>query len=148
MHRGRHRIPRLTLTLAQMMKLVLFAAVACGSVAPMVQLKERGVVHDWTAVIVWAAVAAPLSCAITAFVAIRRGPFRDWLIRMFLLASVASALGFALYLAGCQIFLVLFQGRWLYGFSYLETTTAIIVLGLAFVVLLRRAVRGWRPASG
>lgn len=142
-----HRIPRVRLTLAQMMKFVLFAAVACGSVAPMAQLKERGVVPNWTAVFVWAAIAAPLSCAVTAFVAIRRGPFRDWLIRVFLLASVASALGYALYFAGLEIFLEMLQGRWLYGFSYLETGTAIIVLGTAFVVLGRRVVRGWRGAG-
>jgi hypothetical protein len=128
-----------------MMKLVVFAATACAAVEPMAQLKEQGVVGDWTAVMIWAAVAAPLACAVTAFPVIRRGPFRDWLIRVFLLASVSAALGFAFYIVGWHVLLVTLRGRHLYAFSSLEGLAIIAALGLAFIFLLRRVVPGWCP---
>jgi hypothetical protein len=60
----------------------------------MAQLRDHGIIRDWSVVVIWRAVA-PLACAVTAFPVIRRGPFRDWLIRAFLLASVAVAPGLA-----------------------------------------------------
>jgi hypothetical protein len=145
MERGRRRIPRFRLTLGQMMKLVIFAAVACAAVAPVAQLKQYGVIHDWTAVLIWASVAAPLACAVTLFPVIRRGPLRDWLIRVFLLVSVSAALGYALYFVGWEVFLVMRWGQWLYGFSWLEAATVVPVLSLAFIFLLWRVVPGWCP---
>jgi hypothetical protein len=139
-------IPRigLSLSLTQTMKLVLFAAVASGSVAPMAHLKEAGVLHSWTAVVVWGGMAAPLACALTAFVVIRRGPSKDWLIRAFLLASVVFALGYAIYFETLAAYLAT-RGKWLYDFSFIETAGVIALLGFAAAVLLLRVIPRWCP---
>jgi hypothetical protein len=145
MRRGRARLPQLRLSLGQMMKLVIFAAAACASVAPMAQLYDVGVIHDVGAVVIWSAVAAPLACAVAAFPLVRGGPFKDWLIRALLANSVAVALGFAIHLLTWSAILW-FRGGSLYGFSFLQTAAVVTVLSFALVVLLRRVIPGWCPA--
>src|ERR1035441_2929942 len=92
-----YRLPRFRLTLRQMMKLVIVAAVASASVAPFVRFKEIGATPTWTAVYSWAAFVVPLVSALVAFPLVRKGPLKDWLIRVLLMTSVAVALGFAIY---------------------------------------------------
>ncbi len=89
---------RLALSLLQVMKLVVFAAVAFACVAPMLHLWQVGVVQAGTAtglivVALFEGIAVPLVWAGLSFALIRRGPWRDRLITAFLLGSVAVALG-------------------------------------------------------
>jgi hypothetical protein len=84
------------MTLIQIMKLVMFAAAASMCLAPMVRLAEAGAV-EWEWVILGEAVGIPVVLAILAFPLLRRGPNKDWLIRMLLLISVSIALGFAVF---------------------------------------------------
>ncbi len=137
-------MPGFRLSLTQMMKLVLFAAVASASVAPMAHLREAGVIGSWIVVILWGGVAAPLACALMAFLVIRRGPFKDWLIRAFLLASVGVALGYAIYLEAWAAYLAT-RGKLLYDFSFIETAGVIALLGFAAAVLLLRVIPRWCP---
>jgi hypothetical protein len=83
---------RFSLSLRQMMKLVIFAAAESMCLAPMVRLAEAGIV-DWSWVILGEAVAIPVVLALVAFPLVRRGPYKDWLIRTLLLISVSIALG-------------------------------------------------------
>jgi hypothetical protein len=73
------------------------------------------------------------------------GPFTDWLIRAFLLASVAVAFEFALYLMGWELILVALQRRSPCGFSSLEAVVVIIVLTIASTILFWRVVPRWCP---
>jgi hypothetical protein len=84
------------MTLIQMMKLVIFAAAASMCLAPMVRLAEAGIV-DWQWVILGEAVGIPVVLALAAFPLVRRGPFKDRLIRLLVLTSVSIALGFVVY---------------------------------------------------
>ena len=139
MNEDQARRVRLTLSLRQMMKLVVFAAAASACVAPFVQLMDMGLA-SWSVVLVWGAVAVPLVLALTAFPMVRRGPLKDWLIRVFLLISVGDALGFAISV------LVWFvsesvRRRVPLVYSFLgQIAGIIIILGLALVVLLRKVV--------
>jgi hypothetical protein len=145
MKASRAQIPRLRLSLTQMMKLVLFAAVASATVAPMAQLKEAGVIPNLSAVVLWGGVAAPLACAVTALLVIQPGPSKDWIIRALVLVSVGFALGAAIYFEALAVYLAT-RGQGLYGFSFIETTAVIVVLGVAAGVLLRRLIPRWCPA--
>ena len=123
---------RMSLTLRQMMKLVIFAAAASMCLVPMVQLAEAGIV-DWQWVILGEAVGIPVVLALVAFPLVRRGPSKDWLIRMLLLTSVSIALGFVVYslIWGGMIWAGTGVTR---GILYF----AMIVLTPSFVYLLRQ----------
>jgi hypothetical protein len=88
--------PRLTLSMRQMMKLVIFAAVASVCVTPVARSVDLGFV-TWTAVLVWSIVVVPLVLALVALPLVRKGPLKDWLIRTLLLISVGGALGFLIW---------------------------------------------------
>ena len=93
---GRARRLRLTLTVGQMMKLVVFGAAASLCLLPMKPLVEEGVV-TWETVVVWEAVAIPLSQAVAAFLLVKPGRFRDGLILGLVVLSLVTALGVPLY---------------------------------------------------
>ncbi len=94
---ARRRGPGLTLTIAQMMKLVVFGAAASLCLLPMQALVEEGVV-TWPTVLIWEAAAIPLSQAVVAFALVKPGRFRDALILGLLGISLLVALGTAIYL--------------------------------------------------
>jgi hypothetical protein len=87
----------LTLTIAQMMKLVVFGAAASVCLLPMKPLVEEGVV-TWPTVLLWEAVAIPLAQAVVAFALVKPGRFRDGLILAMVGISLAVGFGVAIYL--------------------------------------------------
>jgi hypothetical protein len=89
--------PRIRLTLVQLMKMVIFCAVASACVAPMFHLWRVGVAQA-SAVVVFEAFLVPLVLAGLSFILVRRGPWKDDLIAFLLLCSVSVALGFAVWL--------------------------------------------------
>jgi hypothetical protein len=89
---------RPSLSLRQMMKLVVFGAIASACLAPGYHLVENGV-STWPGCLVLEGVAVPLALALAAFPLVRKGPLKDWLIRAALLVSVSFAVGFAIYLS-------------------------------------------------
>jgi hypothetical protein len=97
MSRGRARRPgpRLTLTIGQMMKLVVFGAAASVCLLPMKPLVEEGVA-SWPAILLWEAIAIPLAQAVVAFALVKPGRFRDGLILTLVGISMAFALGAAI----------------------------------------------------
>ena len=86
----------LTPTVRQMMKLVVFAAVASLCLVPVVRRAEIGAV-SWPFAVLMEAVAIPMVLAIVAFPLVKRGPLKDWVIRALLLTSVGVILGAAIY---------------------------------------------------
>jgi hypothetical protein len=129
----RLRRVRLTMTLLPMMKLTIFAAVASLCLAPFVRLVEVGAV-SWEWMLVGEAMGLPVVLALLAFPLVRRGPFKDWLIRSLLLASVSVGLGFSAY--------SLLWGRaiWATGVPRGTFYYAIILLSVPFVVLFPKVV--------
>jgi hypothetical protein len=91
------------LSIIQLMKVVVFCAVAFACVAPMLHLWQIGVVNGGTAqgllvVAIFEAIAVPLVWAGLSLCLIRRGDWRDGLISLFLLCSVVAALGVSCWL--------------------------------------------------
>ncbi len=80
------------LTLLQMMKLVVGCALASAYVLPLVRLAEAGIA-SWSAMLVVGAISVPLVFALTTIVLARKGPFKDWLIRLLCMSSVGVAFG-------------------------------------------------------
>jgi len=85
----------LTLTIAQMMKLVVFGAAASVCLLPMKPIVEEGLA-SWPAVLLWEAIAIPLAQAVVAFAMVKPGRFRDGLILTLVGISLAVALGAAI----------------------------------------------------
>jgi hypothetical protein len=137
---------RLTLTLRQMMKLVVFGAVASMCLAPMWRLADAGVV-TWPQMLLGEAVAIPTVLAVVAFPIVRKGPRRDWLIR----ALLATSLGIGLLSTIYALFwasvgppsLNLWAGS---GATVGFFRAVIVIFGFLFALLLRQVVPGWCPA--
>src|SRR5262249_1789957 len=87
---------RPTMSLLQLMELVIFAAAASFCLAPMIRLAMLGAVA-WEWMLVGVAMGVPVVLALVAFPLVRSGPLKDWLIRALLLASVGVGLGFSFY---------------------------------------------------
>ena len=127
------------LSLFQMMKLVVFGAIASTCIAPAYRLAEIGV-GTWSTWLILEGVSVPLVLALAAFPLVRKGPFKDWLIRVSLIVSVAVALGFAVYL------LIFFSWGWASRrmppeFTFLAIDAGvIIVLGFALALLARSII--------
>lgn len=77
----------------QVMKLVVFCAVAFACVAPLLPAVQGG--EQVIATMILEAVAVPVVWAGLSLVLVRRGEFRDRLVTILLLVSVSVALGFA-----------------------------------------------------
>jgi hypothetical protein len=90
---------RLRLSLVQVMKLVVYCAVASACVAPMVQLWRivvvAGSLQGLVAVVLFESVLVPLVWVALSLLLVRRGAWRDGLICTLLLCSVSVALGIA-----------------------------------------------------
>jgi hypothetical protein len=91
---------RLRLSLVQVMKLVVYCAVASACAAPMVRLWRIGFVNGGTfqglvSVVLFEAVLVPLVWVGLSLLLVRRGASRDGLICALLLCSVSVALGIA-----------------------------------------------------
>ncbi len=80
------------LTLLQMMKLVVGCALASAYVLPLVRLADAGIA-TWSAMLVVGAISVPLVFALVTIVLARKGPLKDWLIRILCMASVGVAFG-------------------------------------------------------
>jgi hypothetical protein len=134
-----------TPTVRQMMKLVVFAAVASLCLVPMVRLAEMGAV-SWPFAVLLEAVAIPLVLALLAFPMVKRGPLKDWLIRALLLTSVGVILGAAIYsLVWASVgppSLNLWAGS---GMTVEFVWQVIFVLGIPFILLLRELMPGRCP---
>lgn len=130
---------RPSLSIRQMMKLVVFGAIASACLAPGYHLIELGV-STWSGSLIMEGVIVPLALALTAFPLVRKGPIKDWLIRALLLVSVTVALGVAIYL------LIFIIAGWASRRMSLEVAflaydaLGLAVLGLAFVLLARGLV--------
>ncbi len=136
------RLPRLRLTLRQMMKLVIFAAIASASVSDC--LAQAGLVSllpSWSTVYLWGDVVVPLVSALVAFPLVRKGPLKDWLIRSLLMTSVAVALGLAIYWMGYVCFSV---RRWhSIRFTDSNDVAGVIVVGHWCSLSCWRVIPGW-----
>jgi hypothetical protein len=132
------------LTLRQMMKLVAFGAVASACLAPALRLVEGGVGH-WTFFLLMEAVVIPLALALVAFPLVRKGLLKDWLIRALLMCSVGVALGWAVAMLVWVVNFTVSRGVPV-DYPFLSGIVVVIfVLGLAFTLLLRRAMPGHCP---
>lgn len=153
--------PRIRLTLVQLMKMVIFCAVASACVAPMFHLWRVGIARA-SAVVVFEAFLVPLVLAGLSFILVRRGPWKDDLIACLLLCSVSVALGFAVWLLVCYTIpaysdprvgpesRISLAGLILHVTVILSLAGAFLILliGLLrrFVPELRRLLFGERPA--
>ena len=137
MNGERARRLRFTLTIGQMMKLVIFGAAASLCMVPMRPLVEEGVV-SWSEVLVLEAVAIPLVMALVAFLMVRPSPFRDWLVLALLVTPLAVAIGTAVYLRawGAAI-----RG----GADPNFLLTVIVVLGIPLYLIVLHTVPGRCP---
>jgi hypothetical protein len=117
---------RLSLPLRQMMKLVVFGAVASACLAAGVKHAEM-FTQAWFGVFMTEAMVIPLVLAVTAFPLVRQGPQKDWLIRALLLVSIAMAWTDALIYLVRAIGL-LTRGQHFYKFPWIETLATAIVL--------------------
>jgi hypothetical protein len=139
---------RTRLSIFQMMKLVIFFAVASASIAPMVHLWEAGVVGGGgltglLTVAIFGAVLVPLEWIGLSLLLIPRGSWRDTLIASLLLCSVLVALATACWIFMYQLVPVFRRtaARWDVVIAVLITSTVIIVLGTATVFLARMLLR-------
>ncbi len=142
--------PRLNLSIFQVMKAVIFFAVAFASIAPMIHLWQAGVVSGGglaglVSVAIFGGVLVPLEWIGLSLILIRRGPHRDTLILCLLLCSVLVALGTA-----CWIFLNHLlpayrrvAARWSIATSMLIASVVIVILSSATVFLMGRLVRAY-----
>ena len=142
-------IPNLSsLSLLQMMKAVIFCAVAFACISPMLRLWQIGVVQGGTArglvsVAIFEAVVVPLAWAGLAFVLIRRGTWSDGQITALLLCSVSVALGFACWALIAYTIPALWNPYERAGISSLALhATVILALAAATLFLSLRLWRG------
>jgi hypothetical protein len=139
---------RTNLSIFQMMKLVIFFAVASASIAPMVHLWEAGVVGGGgltglLTVAIFGAVLVPLEWIGLSLILIPRGTWRDTLIICLLLCSVLVALGTACWILMYQLVPVSRRtaARWDVVIGMSITSAVILVLGAASVFLGRMLLR-------
>jgi hypothetical protein len=147
----RRQVPPLRIrsapTVRQMMKLVVFAAVASLCLVPVVRWAEIGAV-SWPFAALMEAVSIPMVLAITAFPLVERGPLKDWLIRALLLTSVGVILGAAIYsmvwgAVGPQSLNLWARAT---GMTVGFLRAVIVVLGVPFGILVHQLVPGRCPA--
>jgi hypothetical protein len=130
---------RHNLTLRQMMKLVVFGAVASASAVPMVRLTEIGAI-TWPFLALFEAVAIPLVLALVAFPLVHQSPLKDWLIRVLLLISVGSVLGAAIYSLAWASSGPPSLNVWASGMHVEFLWFVIAVTGAPFILLVRLVV--------
>lgn len=115
--------------MGQMMKLVVFAAVASACLAVGVEdaaISPRAWWSVWS-IVMTEGVAIPLVLAVTAFPLVRQGPQKDLLIRALLTVAIAMAWTDALVYLIRAIWL-LTKGSHFYKFNWIVTLATVIVL--------------------
>ena len=117
------------LTLLQMMKLVVGCALASAYVLPLVRLAEAGIV-TWSATLVVGAISIPLVFTLVTIVLAKKGPRKDWLIRVLSLTSVGVPLGVVAYAFATAV------ATWIRrGVPFdLHSLASLSVLGLLVIV--------------
>lgn len=133
------------LTLLQRMKLVVGCALASAYVLPFVRLAEAGIA-SWSAMLVVAAIGIPLVLALVTIVLARKGPLKDWLIRVQCMTSVGVALGVEVQAFATAANIWIRRG----APSDLHALASLAFLGLAFIILsliFTRLLRGVVRAS-
>jgi hypothetical protein len=146
---GGHARPlRLTLTIRQMMKLVVFGAAASLSIALQVPAGEIRP-GTWLHILLTQSVAVPMVLALAALPLVRRGPSKDWLIRGLLMISVSVALPQAIWSLISRYRIRRIQAS--FGapfdsdFDFLMFHMPTIILSLGLIVLLPKVVPCWCP---
>jgi hypothetical protein len=142
MSSARTRPFRLKLTVRQMMKLVAFSAIVLFCVVEGRRLEEE---LGWVFVLVMEGVAIPLVLAIVALPLVRKGPLKDWLIRILLLIPVSFTLVMVpgIFLVSASRWASDDPGMLVIGGCII--LGCIIVLGWTLLQFLRRAVPGRCP---
>jgi hypothetical protein len=140
---------KINLSIYQMMKLVIFFAVAFASIAPMVHLWQAGVVEGGAErglvfVAIFGAVLVPLEWIGMSLILVRRGPWRENLIVCLLLCSVLVALGTACWMLIYHFIPALrrISVRGDVVTSILIALAVILVLSAASVFLMGKLIRG------
>jgi hypothetical protein len=141
----RVKFGRLRLTLSQVMKLVVFAAVACSSVMEVVHLNDLGTLGGSAVLILWVVVAIPLVWAVVALPLLRTGAFKDWLIRALLSIPVGVILAFAVGFLVWSLYTVVTQSSLVSYVEVAATAGVTLVLGLSLATLVRWIIPGWCP---
>jgi cytochrome c biogenesis factor len=137
----RLRVP--SLTILQMMKLVVMGSVASACLAFFARLSEEGVGHGspWF-IPLMGGLFIPLALALVAFPLLRKGQLKDW----FILVLVAIPLSVILGVGFLEIVRVIRErsmGRQQPPLDYFElgmTSVIFILLGLALFYVFRRIV--------
>jgi hypothetical protein len=131
------------LTLLQMMKLVVGCALALAYVLPLVRLAEAGIA-PWSAMLAVVAISVPLVFALTTIFLARKGPLKDWLIRLLSMTSVGVALGVVAHALARAV--AAWSRR---GVPFdLHSLASLAVPGLAVIIfglIFNRLLRGWSP---
>jgi hypothetical protein len=140
---GRPRRHGLKLTLRQMMKLVVFGAIASATVTPMLRFAQMGAV-GWPFAILLDAVAVPIVLAIAAFPLVQRGSLRDWVIRLLLLTSMSVIIGAAIYTlvwaSTGPPALNIWAGSMLNAMTVGFIRAVLVILVIPFIALLGKVV--------
>lgn len=147
------------LTIAQIMKLVVYCAVACACVAPMMRLVKvsgglHGPVGPTGIVGLWAAITVPLVWAGVSFLMIRPGRVRDQIILAFLIIPVGMMLGLGTWMLSQHA--MVFRGWRTRPIHSLAVDFGgvvvhfgiLLMLGMALVFLAGRLAKGHRPILG
>ena len=126
------------LTLLQTMKLVAGCALASAYVLPLVRLAEAGIA-SWSAMLVVGAISVPLVFALTTIFLAKKGPFKDWLIRVLSMTSIGIALGFVAHALATNL------ATWIQrGVPFdLHSLASLAVLGLPVIILGLIFIRLW-----
>lgn len=139
------------LTIAHLMKLVIFTGVACACIAPALELSGLTRVTPF-GIVVFESMAIPLAWAMLSLLLVRDGPLKDAVILMLVLIAVSVGLGVFLWLCSAEIFPALMRqraGSWPAD----RLTACVVVVGMivllsgAWVFLLVRLIRRVRELS-
>jgi hypothetical protein len=139
---SRLRIP--SLTVLQLMKLVVLGAVPSACLSFGAQLAKEGVSKDspWL-IFVMEGLLIPLVLAMVAFPMLRKGQLKDWLIRVLVATSVSVATGSLILATVEEIRYRLIVRRQPFDYAGLGVATVVIVL---FSLTLSYLSRGIIPA--
>jgi hypothetical protein len=131
------------LSIVQLMKLVVFAAVASACIAPMVNLWRAGVAPAWMGVVL-EGVAVPLAMAGLSIVLIRRGPRRDRLFMWLLLISVTVALITASWFFATQTFPLVLDPAIPINYPVVSINLALVLILASALAFLSTHLAGFR----
>ncbi len=141
---------RLRLSIVQLMKLVVFFAVAFAAVAPMVHLWQAGVVQGGSlsglaVVAIFEGVLLPLIWVGMSLILIRRGAWRDALIISLLLCSVVVALATACWVLVFYLFPAFKSSAtpWEVAIAMLIHSVVVLILCAASLFLIGKLTKAF-----